>query len=493
MIAPGMSNNTPKLKYGQRGLALLIFAILISLVSITVFLKSMSVNELKANEKLASALALMKAKEALLAYAVTHVDYSLGDFGRLPCPDLDDNFAEGGSHGNCGSLGMSEIGLFPWASLETGLLQSGSGSCLWYAVSADYKNGSPKSKMLNEDSKGLFRLFNADGITYIGSLPSDRIVALIFDPTQPVDSQSRNNNDASLCGLDYDASHFLEGDGNKNNAVLKGVADAVDDFIRADATSEKKSIPFNDRVEVITRDELWNAIQNRKDFISNADSKMRTLTEALAMCIAAYGNNAANRRLPRPVAVDFAGGDYRNDAEYDDTASSTYLGRYPRTVDSSDSALDVNAPVPAESILFDKGFCGALTLASGITVDLETSSGLEYSTLWKNWKDHFFYAVSDYYAPTNSSIGVPPNCASANCITVGGVKYAAVVMYSNSRIAAQTRNAPISGDADTKKYLANYIEVVDPAGTGSGNYTPTGNDILYCVNDTDPLTVVSCP
>jgi hypothetical protein len=220
---------------------------------------------------------------------------------------------------------------------------------------------------------------------------------------------------------------------------------------------------------------------------------MKNLTEALALCIAEYGNHAVNRRLPRPAAVDFGVGDYREDANYDDKAIVTYLGRYPYTVDSSDSVMIGIAPVPGQTVLFDKGFCNSITVTSGVTVDLSTTPGSEYYTLWKNWKDHFFYAVSAYYAPTSAGIGTAPNCTGGDCITVGGVKYAAAVIFSNSRTGSQIRNAPLAGATDSKNMLTNYLEVANPAGTGKGDYTPTANDLVYCIQDADPLTVVSCP
>ena len=69
------------------------------------------------------------------------------------------------------------------------------------------------------------------------------------------------------------------------------------------------------------------------------------------------------------------------------------------------------------------------------------------------------------------------------------------MIYAGSRAGISTRNEPLplAGDADTKKTLANYLEVTNPIGNGKGDYTPTDNDIMFCITDTDPLDVVSCP
>ena len=71
------------------------------------------------------------------------------------------------------------------------------------------------------------------------------------------------------------------------------------------------------------------------------------------------------------------------------------------------------------------------------------------------------------------------------------------MIYAGSRVGVTTRNEPLplAGDADTKNNLANYIEVTNATGDGKGDYTPTANsnDSLFCITDTDPLQVVSCP
>ena len=115
--------------------------------------------------------------------------------------------------------------------------------------------------------------------------------------------------------------------------------------------------------------------------------------------------------------------------------------------------------------------------------------------LWKNWKDHFFYAVSDYYAPTGAADTGAPSCNGdgSNCLKVGPTEYAAVVIYAGSRVGISIRNEPVAGDVDTKNNITNYLEVTNPIGNGKGDYTPTDNDIMFCIEDTNPLSVVSCP
>ena len=445
-------------------------------------LASVSLERMRTEESISTQTVLMQAKRALLDYAVTYEDANPGQYGFLPCPDRVDTTVppEGGADGgNCLATAVNAMGLFPWASLETGVLKSGTGQCLWYAVSGEYKS-SPKTKMLNQDTNGAIRLYNPDGTVRQGALAQDRVVAVIIDPSTVLPAQSRNYDDSSLCGKDYTPAAYLEGNGVIDNASLTGTPLAIDEFITRGIGTDEVANPFNDALVTIMRDELWDAIRSRKDFATDPDSKMRRLTEALAECIGGYGEDNLKRKLPRPAAVDFSGADYRVDENYSDTAGASYVGRFPYEVDDSDGALGSSyAPNDAEPVLFDKGYCSALIAGEG------------YKT-WQNWKDHFFYAVSSYYAPENTTVGGAPACNGANCIVVDGTEYAAVVIYAGNRTAGQVRNEPAAGDSDTKKFLANYVEVVNPVGDGTGNYTPTENDIAFCITDADPFDVVSC-
>ena len=500
-----MDNSVKMARAGQGGVALLIFVIVLALAAIVYMLEGVSIEQLRNEQTLETRAALSRAKQALLDYAATYEDANPGEYGFLPCPDYTISaIPEGGSEGNCGAAGVNMLGLFPWASLETGILRSGTGQCLWYAVSGDYKPVPPPSPptapppddvMLNEDSNGSMRLYRADGTSIKqGAQAQDRVVAMIIDPAGVLPGQNRSFDDSSQCGLDYVPSEYLEGNAAYNNSLLSGVAFAIDDFIESGAGTEELATPYNDNIITITRDELWNAILSRRDFIGDPGdaSAMRRLTEALARCIAEYGNASGNRKLPRPAAIDFGGADYRDDNNYDDTFAASYLGRYPYIVDDSDTVLATYAPAPAEDKLFDKGFCNAIAVAGGPAIDFETDTAEGFWT-WKNWKDHFFYAVSSFYAPANVPYTAAPSCTGSNCVEVGGTEYAAVVLFAGSRTGTQLRDEPVAGDADTKNSLLNYIEVINAAGNGTGDYTPTGNDIAYCITDTDPLTVVSCP
>ncbi len=500
----------------QRGIALLIFVIVLVLASLTYFLSGLSVEDIKLHQKKTTVQSLQQAKQALLAYAATYSELDAdgdgnadfpGEFGFLPCPDYNNGLAEGlEDNGNCGATAISKLGYLPWRTLGIAPFKDEGGACLLYAVSGEYKNDESaaptnKSLMLNEDSNGMFQVANVANIPVAGINPDERLVAIIFSPGESLPGQARDVTAGTLCNKEYilnpgDFSAYLDAAGLVNNSNLQGGADTLDAFLHAISGSDQLAAPYNDTFVTITRRELWGAVISRPDFSVNADSVMRRQTQALAMCLAAYGNNSVNRKLPRPVDIDFAGGDYRVDGNYSDSAAASFLGRYPHTVDDSDTILAGNAPNGAQSTLFDKGFCDALAVPGGLDINLNTGIEAEGYMLWKNWKDHFFYAVSDYYAPTGAADTGAPSCNGdgSNCLKVGLTEYAAVVIYAGSRVGINTRNESVAGDVDTKNNLTNYLEVINPSiVSGNGDYTPTDNDIMFCIEDTNLLSVVSCP
>lgn len=113
-------------------------------------------------------------------------------------------------------------------------------------------------------------------------------------------------------------------------------------------------------------------------------------------------------------------------------------------------------------------------------------------TLWKNWKDHFFYVVSGNFAPDEKT---DVTCTTGgDCVSVGGVDRAGVVIFSGKRLAGVTRNDPVASnelgnaDIDSKNIISNYLEgnnaTNHPDTAGSGAYsTGTGNDYMVCINE----------
>ncbi|MGB5395790.1 MAG: type II secretion system protein, partial [Gammaproteobacteria bacterium] len=142
----------------QRGVTLLILAIVMALAAITYFLTAMSPAELKIDRQLQTMAVLKKAKQALVAHAITHSDQpgDEGEYGNLPCPDYTPaGFGEGVPDSPCGTSKAVTLGYYPWKAEGTGMdaFKDYAGNCLYYVTSPGYKITTTKV-MLNEDSNG---------------------------------------------------------------------------------------------------------------------------------------------------------------------------------------------------------------------------------------------------------------------------------------------------------------------------------------------------
>lgn len=492
----------------QKGIVLLGIVIFFVLAVIAYFLSGMSVGQIKQYQIESTAKSLHQAKQALIAYAVTYGDIDgdadtftdfPGEYGFLPCPDYNGADIEGQEDsGDCGVSGVPKIGFLPWQTLGLPVLKDAGGGCLLYAVTGEYKNDgdspSNKTKMLNEDTNGMFQIVDDTGAVVRGGNAQDRIVAIIIAPGKALPGQTRNFTLGTFCGMDYgNFNTFLEDGGGADNSDVSAASNVLDQFIHATAasTDDANPNPYNDIFLTITREEIWSAIVRRNDFVQ----KMTDLTEGLAMCLRDYAEANTDKRFPWPVDSTLA--DYRLNANYDDNADAVpgYAGRFPFIVDDSNNDIPGTANIDNE--LFTEAGCNNLGVTSGAVVDLQTP-GAEYRVLWDNWKDHFFYVVSKDYAPAAAL--APSACGT--CITIGpgpgiGAQTAAAVIFGSARQGVQVRNEPIGADADTKFDAVNYMEngngAVFPDNAGSGNYlTSATNDIMYCLTTATPPAVIQC-
>ena len=487
----------------QRGVVLLIMAVVMIMAAIAFLLTRVSVDELKIERQNDTATALKNAKQALLAYAVTNwaIIGEGGKLGKLPCPDYNNAPAEGQEDGNCGSAFANAIGYFPWRTVGVDLQADSSGSCLLYAVSPAYKK-SPVS-VLNPDSYGQFQIVDSNGLVIQGASPEDRPVAVIIAPGYALPGQARNNNDTTVCGFDYNnIGAYLDNNGVTDNAAINtGINNIIDRFVQMSHDSDTAANPLNDRLVTITYDEYWNTMQSTIES-AEFNNRMQELTEALAMCFAEFGNNNTNH-LPMPALLNLAGGEYRWRNDYQDSGNFTsgFSGRLPYNVARAHAEL-LNAT--DDDVITNNSYCDGLELASTAGPDnirFSDDAGGDIGAFldrWHNWQDHFFYAISKAHNPNVATV----NPCAGNCITVGGVEYAGVVMFAGLK-NGQTRYAPpfdaaLAGDGvDDKDDVINYLEELRnigfPNDAGNEAYAISGagsNDILYCIR-TD-MSVVEC-
>ncbi len=487
-------NNYKSNKKNQHGIVVLILIITLALAASAYYFSSISVVDAQVNNLSKTRLALKKAKQLLINYAVMHASQNgagngvgggdPGEYGYLPCPYISQvNITNEGKQNvpNCGGKNINSIGYLPWVSLQSEILRDGHGNCLWYAISGSYKNAT-NSGLINEDTNGMFQIVDNNNNVIEGIAPENRVVAVIFAPGSALGAQSRSSDVNSSCGRDgANAVAYLDSNSNTNNATLSSNEDNLDQFFQASLSSTSLPAPYNDHFITVTRSEIWSAIALRSELVN----KLTSLTDMLARCLSQYAQKNTKNRLPWPAPMTLT--DYRENNNYDDATG--YAGRLPFIVDGSNIAIGEGT----NNGLFVQASCN---ITGGFPVDLiytppSPPPPSESSILWNNWKDHFFYILSKDYEPATSAA----SCAG-NCITVNDSPVAGAVIFTGTRQSSQVRNGAVAtGDVDTKNDIRNYIDNANNqtaflAATGNGVYTSGGNDIMYCIR-TD-LSVGPC-
>lgn len=466
----------------QRGAAMMVMLVIMVMGGAAFLVSALSSSALKTARQEKTSDALAQAKEALISYAVTYGDRHPAEIhGYLPCPDTNASNGEGSSLSNCGNKDVSVMGRLPWRTLGLPELRDSDGECLWYAISGTYKNN-PKTDMLNWDTHGLLKILDA-----AGSIVAQDVVAVIFAPGAAFGIQNRSpDGTAPFCGGNYTASNYLDSDGVVNNAAISGIANAISQF-RFDASAK-----INDRMIFITKDDIFNAIMRRADFVDPARNPLRLMTQKSALCLADYGrrNNAGlnDKRLPwagRALTTT----NYLSDCNYRDGSNTSKImyGRLPNRVSGSRSATS-NQITQTACV----GTNSYYQLKSDGANCPNVPDWSKYYPWWSNWKDHVFYSLAKDYRPAASN---NPSCG--NCLTVNGAgSYAAIVTFAGKKLSGQTR-ASSTDQLNFTNYLegSNFKSSIPINTTGDGDYqsgveTNNFNDVLYCINP--DLTVTPC-
>lgn len=198
----------------ERGAALIIMMILLLVGGTGLLLSRTSANAPSLARQQSVERALARAREALIAYAVTYPDsygsWSAGP-GRLPCPDLDGDGGPDPCSGNVAGRLPRRITVV--VNADTGRRRAlrfpagdelGDQQALWYAVSDGHRNN-PATLGANAGMPG--------GLTVDGV---DDIVAVIIAPGPPGAGQTRPslNRADYLEGRNADADAVFGSDGN---------------------------------------------------------------------------------------------------------------------------------------------------------------------------------------------------------------------------------------------------------------------------------------
>ncbi|MCP4076562.1 MAG: hypothetical protein GY744_10285 [Gammaproteobacteria bacterium] len=508
-------------KQEQSGLALLLFMVVMIgfiIAGFSGFLAS-SVSQLNEQKKLKNMKALLEAKEALLSYAVDYTVRDIGPgggadgnvdlyrMGKLPCPDANSAInSEGGQDATCGLTGVNSYGYFPFKTLGRGKIEDASGECLWYVVSGDYKNN--PNNMVNRDSLGYLKLVDEnDNLKHNASIDNFPI-AFIISPGSTIDQDRLPNAALPDCRANYSLAEYLEDGPNINYSTdLPATTDTLWTFLTTSAAVSNSNENYNDQVIAIYRDEFWERINALNDFsfdnsagVGTAVSTVERLTQSLAVCLASYGNADANRRLPNPAPLQLT--DYRVNSNYDDddpvlpippNPLPTRYGRFPQVI----NYVAVPPIVTTNNFVLNSAGDSYCELATGTSYD---------EFFWKNWKDHFYYVVSEDFDSISATAPDASKCTVNNCFTIDSKlnKVAAMVIYAGpvepgkSRVwwwDDATSSVLIDDKQDQTNYLENDNQVVYTGAVQDYVMATSPNDYSYCVeydNVTFTLSAVKC-
>lgn len=219
--------NSPR---SQTGIALLMLLFLIVGIGLTLLLSSLTSAQQQQEQNKRTQLVLRQAKEALIAWSVTHASVP----GWLPCPEDTSIIGtpnEGKASNTCSNASTS-IGRIAWRTLGLVEPRDANGELLWYILSPGFRGVPPLGS--TGIANGQLQLDGA----YNG------IAALIIAPGAPLPGQTRTP--PSITSPPTSANYLDLGNAAGPSFVSTGPKDS-----------------FNDQVITITTQELLQAINFR--------------------------------------------------------------------------------------------------------------------------------------------------------------------------------------------------------------------------------------
>ncbi len=267
----------------QRGVALWMLLILLATAGGYLFYRGNNLEFSAARQRTEVANTLARAKEALIAYAVTDAERP----GSLPCPDLVTNSAglsnvpgDGKTDFFTTNICPSYVGWLPWVTLKLPELTDDTGTRLWYVLAPNLRNHSSTQPINSDTSSGL----TVDGNT--------DIAALIIAAHSPLTGQTRPSNTPS---------DYLDGEnGNGNDNIY---------------VTGPRSDSFNDEVLIVTRQELMAAVEKR-------------IANEVRSCLDQHALSSANPQQRYPWPAPFSAISYQG-------KENSLFGRVPSTQPTS--------------------------------------------------------------------------------------------------------------------------------------------------------------
>jgi hypothetical protein len=205
-------------------------------------------------EDAATDAALADAKAALLGYAAT-TPMENRSTGNLLCPDITGNgIAWNTGNGCAGAANQGlRLGRVPWRTLGVPEARDASGERLWYAVSDNFRSFQPATS--HSETSGTITVRDANGQLLYDASIGQGVAAVIIAPGPPLASprlQKRPSNTA--------ADYLDIARGEDNASFQDG---STNGFIHGPVRASDGNLIMNDRMVVITRDELLAVIEKR--------------------------------------------------------------------------------------------------------------------------------------------------------------------------------------------------------------------------------------
>lgn len=388
----------------QQGVALLILLALLGIVVIGVLLTIARSSAEAVEREKRTTEALAKAKEALIAYAVSvQPDTSAKRPGDLPCPDLNNDGDTTLPEATC-TTPSQRIGRLPWKKLGIGDIRDGNGERLWYALSTNFQrttvNQCPAvggSGCLNSETPGTLTVRdNRGNILHDGTTAANDpsvvptgAIAVVFSPGPvltrlgagvPQDRSCAGDTDVPGCeqsgicsGPTYtttarcNPANYLDVADPTVAPALSGVEDNQD-FVDSTTTNGFISGPILDASNNLVVNDTLMVIRY-SDLIPRLEQ--RVAAEALR-CLEDYFSSLGHYPWAAPVASD-----YTTPMPVGLTGvADTYFGRLPQTLSD------------------------ATSWAASCPAAMDTAA----KKWWGNWSNLVFFAIASNYAPVGGSM-----------------------------------------------------------------------------------------
>lgn len=227
----------------EQGIAVLSVLLVLLLVGTYFMLGSVNLAAVQAARERASQDALLRARDALVAYAVSDDNRP----GELPCPDINNDGKLVIGEDLIGSSCAALVGRLPWITLGLPDLYDDAGERLWYALSNDFHaNGSVP---LNSDT--AFRTGHTS-LSVAGAASAGNLVAVVLAPGATLARPGSALQDRTSAAAQLDPVNYLDAANGIDNA------DADTSFVSA-----PQSDTFNDRLLPIHSDDIMRLVERR--------------------------------------------------------------------------------------------------------------------------------------------------------------------------------------------------------------------------------------